>query len=519
MASDKKEQDTVNARLLIGILVAAAFVVILNETTLAVALPVLMVDFGISADVAQWLTTSFMLTMAVVIPMTGFIMQKFTLRVIYITAMATFLAGTIGAAIAPSFAILLLARIVQASGTALVIPLLMTTIVRLVPLERRGSVFGMVTVVIAVAPALGPTFSGVVLGALGWRWIFLLMVPLVVLALVVGVWQAKNFEEPGQPQLDVTSVVLSAVGFAGLVYGLVGLADLADGLPVDRLVILGVAVVVLAVFFRRQVRLQRAEAAGEAASPLLDLRPLGVREYRLSLTFMLLSFSMLFGFIILMPMYAQQVAGMSTVATGLVSLPGGLLMGLLGPAVGRAYDARGTRPLVIPGAVLLAVAMFGFAFLDATRAPFTWAVELFGADAAGPANDALQLTVLALVLNLGLALMFTPLMSNALAAVEDEMAPHAQAILNTFQQVAGGAGTAVFIAIMTFAAKAWGGAGAGASSGATPPHAALGHGIHVAFLVGAGISVVLVACVVLIRFDAKKPLAELKGSEHGSTEK
>ena len=187
MASDKKEQDTVNARLLIGILVAAAFVVILNETTLAVALPVLMVDFGISADVAQWLTTSFMLTMAVVIPMTGFIMQKFTLRVIYITAMATFLAGTIGAAIAPSFAILLLARIVQASGTALVIPLLMTTIVRLVPLERRGSVFGMVTVVIAVAPALGPTFSGVVLGALGWRWIFLLMVPLVVLALVVGV--------------------------------------------------------------------------------------------------------------------------------------------------------------------------------------------------------------------------------------------------------------------------------------------------------------------------------------------
>ena len=143
-----------NAPLLISVLVAAAFVVILNETTLAVALPALMRTFNVTADTAQWLTSSFMLTMATVIPMTGYIMQRFTLRTIYIVALSTFLIGTILATFAPAFPILLVARIIQASGTALVIPLLMTTIMRLVPIERRGSVLGYVTVVIAVAPAL-----------------------------------------------------------------------------------------------------------------------------------------------------------------------------------------------------------------------------------------------------------------------------------------------------------------------------------------------------------------------------
>ena len=165
-------------------LVAAAFVVILNETTLSVALPVLMGYFEITADVAQWLVTSFMLTMAVVIPMTGYIMQRFSLRQVYAAALLLFLAGTVLAVVAPVFPVLLAARIIQASGTALVIPLLMTTIMRLVPLERRGGVFGLVSVVIAVAPALGPTFSGLVLHSLGWRWIFILMLPLVVLCLL-----------------------------------------------------------------------------------------------------------------------------------------------------------------------------------------------------------------------------------------------------------------------------------------------------------------------------------------------
>lgn len=482
--ADSAQQSTTsaapNAKLLISVLVAAAFVVILNETTLTVALPVLMEDFGITADTAQWLTTSFMLTMAVVIPTTGFIMQRFTLRAVYIFALTTFLVGTILAAISPTFFVLLVARIIQATGTALVIPLLMTTIMRLIPVQRRGSVMGLVSVVIAVAPAVGPTFSGLVLGTLTWHWIFLLMLPLVIAALLFGVWQVKNFEEPTRPTFDVPSVFLSAVGFAGLIYGISGLSSFAEGVPWDRLTILGVAIAVLVLFFSRQKKLSDAPKA----SPLLDLEPLASREYKLSLALMLLSFSMLFGFIILMPLYGQDVLGLSEVETGLVSLPGGLLMGLLGPVVGRIYDAKGMRVLIIPGSVLLALSMLGFSSL-------------------GMDSTMWHLMAYALLLNMGIACMMTPLMSNALAAVPDRLASHGQAILNTFQQIAGGAGTAVFVAIMTF-----GSASFAQSNQSTDSVEILNYGVHVAFLVGLGLSIIPILFSVFVRFDVLRDGAE-----------
>ncbi len=469
-------------------LVAAAFVVILNETTLSVALPVLMDYFEISADVAQWLVTSFMLTMAVVIPMTGYIMQRFSLRQVYAAAMLLFLAGTVLAVVAPVFPVLLAARIIQASGTALVIPLLMTTIMRLVPLERRGGVFGLVSVVIAVAPALGPTFSGLVLHSLGWRWIFILMLPLVALALIVGLLLVRNFEEPTRPYLDVPSVFLSAVGFAATLYGMAGLSDLADGIPVGRVAVMLAGIVVLGVFFGRQRSLAREARAGEAAEgkrvrePLLDLAPLGERNYLLSLALMLLTFSMLFGFIILMPMFAQQVMGLSESQSGLAILPGGLAMGVMGPFVGRVYDARGTRVLTIPGSILLSAAMLGLVALG--RDSSFW-----------------SLTGVAVVLHIGIALLMTPLMSNALAAVPDSLASHGQAILNTFQQVAAAGGTAIFIAIMTFGTqRAMNNAPGDAVGG-------LASGLNLAFLVGAVMSVVIVLFTVFVPLDAKKPLS------------
>lgn len=481
-----------NAPLLISVLVAAAFVVILNETTLAVALPALMRTFNVTADTAQWLTSSFMLTMATVIPMTGYIMQRFTLRTIYIVALSTFLIGTILATFAPAFPILLVARIIQASGTALVIPLLMTTIMRLVPIERRGSVLGYVTVVIAVAPALGPTFSGIVLQTLTWRWIFGLMIPLVVLVLGVGVALVRNFEEPSNPYLDVPSIFLSAIGFSATLYGLAGFSQLADGLPIDRLLWFLLGVVVLFFFFRRQLLLGRESRSAESVrEPLLNLEPLGVREYSVSLGMMLFSFFMLFGFIMLMPIFAQQVLGLSQVATGLVTLPGGLLMGFMGPIVGRLYDSKGARSLIIPGAFLLAISLLELAFFRQTHALFTWVGE-------SDKSFLVQLIVLSLVMHLGLSLLSTPLMSNALAAVRDEIASHGQAILNTFQQVAGGAGTAIFIALMTV------GAAVSAQSDPHKPAAdALESGIHIAFLTAAMASVVLLILTVFVRVDVK----------------
>ncbi|MCJ7857594.1 MDR family MFS transporter [Corynebacterium kalidii] len=465
----------VNVGLLIGILVAAAFVAILNETALSNALPSLMREFQVGEDVAQWLTTVFMLTMAVVIPTTGYLMQRLTLRTIYIVALSLFLGGTVLAAVAPVFAALLAGRVLQAAGTALIMPLLMTTIMVLVPVERRGSVFGLVTIVIAVGPALGPTFAGLVLELASWRWIFLVMIPLAVLALVMGIWQIRNFEEPSRPPFDLLSVLLSAVGFAAAIYGLSGLSKAAQEFPTVAVVCLVVGAVVLVVFFRRQGMLMKAQAAGEHRAPLMNTTPLKIREFSWSLGLMLLSFGSLFGFIIIMPIFGQNVLGLSELQTGLVTLPGGIIMGAMGPIVGRLYDAHGTRPLIIPGGALLVVAMGLLLMLDEDKT--FW-----------------YLAGIAVVLNLGLSLLMTPLMSNALAAVPNEISSHGSAVLNTLQQLAGAAGTALFIAVM--------GIGSANSSAGTPT-GVLVDGVHVAFYLGAGIAVLVFVLALVLRIDAR----------------
>ncbi len=187
---------------------------------MGVAIPHLVTDLGITIEQAQWLTTAFMLTMAVVIPITGFLLQRFATRPIFIAAMSLFSTGTLIAALAPGFEVLLLARVVQASGTAIMMPLLMTTLMTLVAPADRGRFMGRVSTVISVAPAIGPTISGLILTYLSWRYMFWLVLPIALVMLVIGIRRVENVSEPRVIPIDVFSVVLSAFGFGGLVYGL-----------------------------------------------------------------------------------------------------------------------------------------------------------------------------------------------------------------------------------------------------------------------------------------------------------
>lgn len=164
-------------RFVIPLLLVSAFVVILNETIMGVALPELNRDLGISVSTGQWLTSAFMLVMAVVIPVTGYLLQRFHVRQVFITAMALFSFGTLLCFLASGFPALLAGRIVQAGGTAIMMPLLMTTVLNLVPADRRGRTMGNISIVISVAPAIGPTLSGLILDVLDWRWLFGLVRP------------------------------------------------------------------------------------------------------------------------------------------------------------------------------------------------------------------------------------------------------------------------------------------------------------------------------------------------------
>ena len=259
-------------RQVIAILLVAAFVVIFNETIMSVALPRLMVDLDLSARTVQWLTTAFMLTMAVVIPTTGFLLQRISTRTVFMLAMGLFSAGTLLAAVSPGFWLLLLARIVQASGTAVMIPLLMTTVLTLVPVERRGVVMGNITIAISVAPAIGPTLSGLVLQFLSWRFMFVLVLPIALASLVYGSRRLVNIGQAGHQKLDLPSVLLSIPAFGGVVYGLSQLGRGASGAAV-ALGFIGFGLVCMLIFGWRQLRLARS-----GRSPLLDLRAFSYRH-------------------------------------------------------------------------------------------------------------------------------------------------------------------------------------------------------------------------------------------------
>ncbi|VVJ24839.1 Drug resistance transporter EmrB/QacA subfamily, partial [Amycolatopsis camponoti] len=214
------DRAPVRPGLLIGVLVLSAFVMILNETILSVALRDLTVDLRVPTTTVQWLTSGFLLTMAVVIPTTGFLLERFSPRQVFLFSLSAFSLGTLLCALAPGFGMLMAGRVVQACGTAVMLPLLMTTVMRLVPPERRGATMGTITIVIAVAPAIGPTIGGAVLSSLGWRWMFWIVLPLSIAALVTGALQLRLDSETRRVPLDVPSVLLSAIGFGGVLYGL-----------------------------------------------------------------------------------------------------------------------------------------------------------------------------------------------------------------------------------------------------------------------------------------------------------
>ncbi|PSK99980.1 DHA2 family lincomycin resistance protein-like MFS transporter [Murinocardiopsis flavida] len=455
-------------RFVIPLLLVSAFVVILNETIMSVALPVLNRDLHIPVSTGQWLTSAFMLVMAVVIPITGFLLQRFTLRQVFVAAMTLFSAGTLLCFLAPGFAVLLTGRIVQAGGTAIMMPLLMTTVLTMVPADRRGRTMGNISIVMSVAPALGPTISGFILNALDWRWMFGLVLPIALLGLTLGVAFIRNVTEPRPAAIDLPSVVVSAFAFGGLVYGFSALGGEGAGSAlVPAWLAISVGAVALVVFVARQLRLQRAESA------LLDLRVFGSAQFSLSIALVGVSFMALFGAIILLPIYIQDVLGLNTLVTGLAVLPGGLVMGLIAPLVGRLFDRYGPRPLVAPGAAAVALVL--------------WGMTLFG-----PETPIYFVVATHMVLSAGLGFMFTPLLTGALGSLRPELYSHGSAVVGTVQQIAGAAGTAAFIAIMSSVA-------AGRAAEGASEVAAQAGGIHVAFIVGAAIGTVAFAATFFVR--------------------
>lgn len=462
----------------IWLLLVAAFVAILNETTMGIAIPHLNTDLGIPPELGQWLTSAFMLTMAVVIPTTGFILQRFTTRQVFIAAMIAFSTGTLVSMVAPGFAVLLVGRVIQATGTGIMMPLLMTTIMNVVPPQSRGRMMGRVGMVISLAPALGPVIAGAVLEVFTWRALFAIILPIALIALGMGIRWMTNLGETRRMPLDVLSIPLAALGFGGVVFGISQFGGEGGSGQTTGVIALVVGAASLALFVWRQLVLQKVDDA------LLDLRVFRSTNFTLAVIIMTILALSMFGTLTLLPQYLQNVVGLESFNAGLILLPGSVLMGLLGPVMGRVYDARGTRPLLIPGTMLVSAALFFYSTVGENTA--SWILVIVQA-----------------AMSVGLAMSFTPLFSASLGSLQRSLYSHGSAVLNTMQQVGGAAGVAVLLVTYSSILHA------GENEGLTTAVAGA-PGARMAFLIAAIISLAAVALSPFVR----KPADDAGGDFH-----
>lgn len=445
---------------IVAALIIGAFVAILNETLLNIAFPDLMIEFGVSTATVQWLATVYMLVIGILVPVTALLQGWFTTRQMFLSAMLLFLAGTVLCGVAPAFEVLLIGRIIQALGTGLMFPVMMNTILVIFPPEKRGGAMGMIGLVIMFGPAIGPTLSGLIVDSLSWRWLFYLIVPLAVFSILFAAAFLKNVSDITRPKVDLMSILLSTVAFGGIVYGFSKAGDLSWSSPeVYGTVIAGAAALIL--FVWRQLVMDE---------PVLDMRTFKYPMFTIVTVLLLILMMTLFSTMIMLPLFMQSALLFTAFKAGLVLMPGGVINGIMAPVSGKLFDRFGPRVLVLPGLVLILLAIWLFTGITS-------------------ATTAGYIVTLHIVLLVGISLVMMPAQTTGLNQLPRRLYPHGTAIMNTLQQVAGAVGTALFVSVLSNGSKRYmetSGDPASPAEGVNALVAGMQDAFWVAFLIGLG---------------------------------
>ncbi len=465
--------------IVILVMILGVFVAILNETLLNVALSRIMADIGIQPSTAQWLSTGYLLVIGVLIPVTAYLIQRFTTRTLFLSAMTLFMIGTLAAALAPGFSMLLIGRVLQAAGTGMLFPLLTNVVFAMVPLERRGSAMGTIGIVITFAPAIGPTLSGIIVEHFSWRVLFYSVLPIALFVIAFAAVKLKNVTETTNPRIDLLSLMLSTCGFGGIVYGFSSAGEGHGGWSSPIVLIpIAVGVLSLLLFTWRQLTL---------TEPLLELRVFQFRVFRLSVLIMMIVMMAMFSAMMLLPIFLQNALAYTPLKAGLVMLPGGILMGIMSPITGRLFDKFGAKWLAVIGLTLMANSLWQFAHITLT-------------------TSYVFIMVLNTLLMLGISMLMMPVMTNALNELPPRLYAHGTAVVSTLQQVSGAVGTALLVTIMTNGSARYL-AEAGAGDAASLKVLALISGMKSAFILAFALVAVAWAASFLLK-RAKPPQAE-----------
>jgi EmrB/QacA subfamily drug resistance transporter len=448
--------------LLVAVITAGAFVTMFNQTTMTPALPSIMRDLHIDASVGQWLTTIFMLVSGIMVPVTAYLINRFSTRQLFLLALLVFFLGTLACGFAPSFLSLLGGRVLQAIGAGVLMPFSAVTIMLVFPKERRGLALGVNGIVIGVGPAVGPTVSGLIVDTLGWRYIFYLIAPLAAIVILVAVFRLRNLGNDEKTSLDWPSVVLSTIAFGGLLFGfsMAGTVGWAGSLTVGPVM---AGTVVLIFYVRRQLRLE---------TPVLKLSVLSNKIFATStMLTMILQTGMTVGMVIT-PIYLQNALGETALVSGLTVLPAAVLMCVLSPFIGVMFDKYGPRTMVIVGLVL---STSGTALLSIVSTE----------------TSLIYITVVYTFRMAGMGFVNMPLTTWGINALANDDIAHGNAIVGTARMVSASLGTAILITIMVSVQNAHMDLGEAA---------ALAQGVDIAFAVAAGtMAVAFVAALLKVR--------------------
>lgn len=401
-------------------LMLGAFVGLFSETALNMAFTNLMDEFSIGASTVQWLTTGYLLVLGILVPISALLMQWFTTRRLFTASLLLSIVGTIIAALSPSFTSLLIARIVQAMGTGLLLPLMTNIILLIFPANKRGTVMGLMGLVIMCAPAIGPTLSGLIVDNLGWEFIFWISLPLLLFTFGFGLKFIKNVADITKPKIDILSMLLSTLGFGGIVFGFSSFAEHSLG-EIIVLLPLIVGIISLILFVLRQFKLE---------TPMLNLRVFKYPMFTLGVLMLFLGMMMILSSAILLPLYLKGSLLLSAAVAGLLLLPGGVLNGAMAPVTGRIFDKSGPKILLPLGFLVAGIASFLFTTLSTETSNITF-------------------ILMHCTLFIGIAMVVMPAQTNGLNQLPVKYYPDGSAVMNTLQQIAGAIGTTLAITLMS----------------------------------------------------------------------
>jgi EmrB/QacA subfamily drug resistance transporter len=464
----------ISGRAVLFVMLAASFVTCAAQSMLSAALPSIMVDFSVDATLAQLLTTGYIYVLGILSVLTAFLINGFDSRKLFLASLSFFVVGSVLALLAPNYLVLLAARFLQAGGNGIMLPLIQNVAVTVYPKERHGFALGLVGMVIGFAPVIGPVFSGAIVQLWGWRTIFLILGSLSAIALLVSFLFVCNFGEHTRQVLDVKSCLLYIPGLIIMMLG-VTLTEQQGLYEWYSYTCDFLGVVLLFVFCYRQLHIDH---------PVLKLSLFHGKHVLFGVLLTALAQIAMVTGTVQLPLYMQELHGLSALESGLILLPGSLLMAFASPVVGSFYDHHGMRVSATIGLSCLAVGSFGFTVFNGSTP-----IALIGA--------------VYCVRMIGLAFLMMPMTTYALEKLSGGDVAHGTAIVNSLRQIGGSLGSSVLVATMTAATQQLDPMAEHASEGLSVVGLNASFGIQVAF----ALSTLVIVLVVVKPLKRKRPAA------------